>query len=292
MSALSGKKNSSVIVTTYVRDASQANSVLFTVKVDVSEKNIKSLQVDPMVLADYNADSKELTFFHYFNSDEMGERLSEIKGFIEDTKDILEREGLSGKAELSFAVKDYMSNEDKINLLKEIRDESREEESGRDYERENPENVGERGDDAKREVRFSDIVDLAIDRASGKNVEDKISAIFNERYSPLTSADTSYKSRRLSDAVQGKLSDMESLRAVETADLYETMDKVVSGKTSSKSKRLHAVDNLIVNVANWIMGNRSEDELIGMLHGLDFQENEAENIIATIKQELKEQNIC
>lgn len=145
-------------------------------------------------------------------------------------------------------------------------------------------------DPTRQTIGVGYLASLAQRKLAGeKGIEDEIRKVFGEYNAPLQSARASYVSASLSDAVQASFDD-------EVSDIIQGL---VNNRENTKKGDLEAVDDLIINVANWIKGNRasiatlgSEDALTQMFQKTGASTEEAQKITDVIAKKLKELDIC
>lgn len=296
LNALSSNPSFHTRIRTYVRGVADANTVHFTVKTDKVESEIKDLMQYYSLDADmeYNADSKELMLTFEFGSDTPKGKLEEMRRFVKEAQS-LASEGKRALVDVNYSVSDIIDKEEQIDILNTIRDESREQEQRDDMGGSGRNDSGDAEgtrNETRRQVRVSDLASLGIANLSGENVREEISNSFNERYSPLLGVESSYRSATFAEEVWGRSQENASLRDISNEDLAQQANDLISGRRRGEPNPLEAVDNLIINAANWIIGNRSDAQLEGMLKKLGFSVEDGKSIIATIKEVIKEQDIC
>lgn len=119
---------------------------------------------------------------------------------------------------------------------------------------------------------------------NGEKVNSEFKEIFNEYTKPLKSVESSYTSYTLTDSV------IQSIN--ENGDLVSDIGNLLQEAADRKLSPRETVNNTILNVANWIRGNRPKDILTTALQGKGFSEENAEKIFTIIDSRLKELDIC
>ena len=189
---------------------------------------------------------------------------------VEETFKAMKSAGLTKdqQIEVNYVKFDYADEK----YLNEIEDENTEQES--DETNVDGESTIQNG----QKVRVSDLVRLAKRKANGEKVDSEIRTIFNERRTPLRNTAVSKVSSILAQSISFD------------SDTYNEIADVIHDSFSGRSER-EMLDNLIVNTANWIMGNHSEEQLTEMLQRSGLATS-AGSIITTIKKKLEELDIC
>lgn len=210
----------------------------------------------------------------------------EIADDIEKAKAIFEQmrsEGIASASQLevNYMIQDVLLNDDIDELLNEIKDEegTSSVENGTDSSA-----AAESGRSRRKQIGLGDLADLALRRQEGQKVEDEIRTVFGERKTPLRNSSVSFTSKILSDEV---LAEMES-----DTSLYSEISHFVADRATPRYNESMLMDNLIINTANWIMGNLSQDDLLESLSRSGLTEESGRSIIATIDRTLKQLDIC
>jgi hypothetical protein len=192
----------------------------------------------------------------------------------------------SSRLEMNFARTDILDEERVHDILERFRNGEEQEEQlvQRGAARALPVDSGRTGErpDVRngKQVSLSDLADLALRRIEGEKVGEEIRQLFGERKYPLANIVESHTSRVLTDAVA------ENIKGGELAD---TIANVFSGDVRNTDV---LVSNLIINTANWILGNRSRDTLGELYQKTGFDSETAKGIISEIDRVLKELDIC
>lgn len=280
-----GYQNSTPEVKTYVSFPENANGVEFSIKLNSSVDNEAVKKVikhhDNIGL---NVSEHEITAtFRY--SDNVGESLGGTREQIKIMKALLNElheQGLtdSEHVEMNYVQDSVIDNEEKQTILNSLQNET---ESKQNDNAENPEIVASGTDDSSRkEVRVGDLAALAIRRLNGEKVSSEIREAFGEPAIPLRNTDVSNDSLTLADAVINDMSD----------NLYaDVMNLATDNKTGTKTEDI-IVDNLIINTANWIKGNRSQNALQEMLQRTGLTPQGSTDIMKLIEDKLNELDIC
>lgn len=133
-----------------------------------------------------------------------------------------------------------------------------------------------RGADSK-EGRVRDILSLAGRRAGGEDITEDLLRFFGEMPSRLSSADRSLQSAMLVRDVRGSTSGR--------------FDAMLKEKGVAAEDAASAIDNAIINTANWLQSFRKADVKAAM-RGQGFREVDADAIIKEINGKLEDSNIC
>jgi hypothetical protein len=75
-------------------------------------------------------------------------------------------------------------------------------------------------------------------------------------------------------------------------NLYLEVSDMLSNKENTRRTDEELLNNMILNVANWILGNRSESAILESLERTGLTEESGKNFISLIDDKLKELNIC
>ena len=235
------------------------------------------------IVVDYDSSAKAFRFSVDNNMFD-----ARTKRMIKSVVAELNNRGLtnSDRLEINFARTDILDEERVHDILERFRNGEEQEEqlvqrgaaralpvdSGRTSERSDVRNG--------QQISLSDLADLALRRIEGEKVGEEIRQLFGERKYPLANIVESHTSRVLTDTVA------ENIKGGELAD---TIANVFSGDVRNTDV---LVSNLIINTANWILGNRSRDTLGELYQKTGFDSETAKGIISEIDRVLKELDIC
>lgn len=269
-----GFKSSSPVIKTYTKEIEKADSVEFTIPViDPKQKTaIHKLFPDAVI----NTDRGEIQI-----TVPIAEGLDQAITHITSRFNELKKAGLTtaDNIEVNYVVEDILSEQEKKQLLNDIKNEN---ETDTESTAEGERTSENRPTGQRKQVRLEYLADLALRKINGEKVSEEIRTVFNEYRKPLKSTSASYTSRSLSDVVINSMGN----------DIYSEVSALISDKQNVKQTEGNLMDNLIINTANWIMGHRSEEALLEMLSRSGLTEESSRGIISIISNKLKELDIC
>lgn len=294
MTAFTGTGKSTSVKTYISKPTDEFNTVEYTIKLNLGDDINTKRKRDSVARGAsqklglpffINSDTNELQIlapFEEFEDAQEAIRASkEMTARVREFFDILQKYGLtaSSEIEVNYAQVEDVDKNTIEETLTSIRNEAIENE--RESSGANPENARSngRGKDWKP-VRISYIADLALRKARGEKVDDEVRLLFNERPSPLRNTNASYRSSLIVDKISRAMPDNV---ADEVRDLLYN-DNLISPEAK--------IERLILNTANWIIGHRSEDALVGMMDKIGIKQESGKTIIDTIKTILKDLDIC
>jgi len=290
MDALSDKPINPV-VKTYTSDIKECNAVEVVVKLNnkayaQNKESVISAANKTHLEWEYNGNRQELRFFVDINpSDMTALRASMMNGIdtVKSSMGELSGAGLikSDKVAANFIIKDNISDYDVYNVINSLSN-GRENENEPDDGGQNPEDAERSGNRAWQPVRIGDIISIAKRKLHGEASKEEIAELFGERMYPLSGARESYRSYTLSDKV---IDSMEE-------DVYDEIYDVMESDEKASINPASAMDNLIIQTANWILANRPTDALVDLMNRKGISSDSAESVINTIDNILNELDIC
>ena len=238
----------------------------------------------------YNDSRKELSIFIPMSDklglDEATPLVSGIVGQVLELRDQLAAIGAADNravVESNFVKYTTLTNKSKKEKLKKLRDESEINERAENEEASaSGATAQQSGSEDGEQVRVGHLADLALRRQAGEDVGNEIRQLFGERRMPYADPTVSHESNKLKTAI---------LPAMST-DLLDAVNEVIDENTAKKRTASSVIDSMIINVANWILGNRKGDNLTRLLTNTGLSEDNAAEIINVIEKKLKELNIC
>lgn len=285
-----GKPYGMPVVKTYVTDPTNTdfNAVELTIKIgeDVETRKItRSLLKDNSSMSyELDSDANEIRITAFLNGDNdniVKNIFNAIQEGNNTLRDIKRTGGVvEGDIEINYMKVDYVDVGATLNNLSNYAEQA--EQFNRGAEAQNNPFAGEPSrTEERREIRLQDIVNLAQRRRKGEKVNSELRDIFGETRQPLRNPDISYSSRKLADTVAPLLQD----------SAFSELVSIVNGVNAELSPD-QIVDNVIINTANWIIGNRPRN-IYGQLAKKEGMSKEtSDNIIDNINKVLDELNIC
>ena len=256
-----------------------ANAVELSIPVTTNnEKAVLDRAVQQGLEASFNADRKELEITIGIEDIANGNALLDKAKALLET---LQNDDLTDADTIEFNYVQYerLGQRDVNNILTEIRE---------DYGKESDERVTEIAEERqdvpqRREVGLADLADLALRRLSGEDVTEELIDTFRESKTVMLSTRVSYTSQTLADTVINDLAD---------EDVYNDLFRILDSEQSAPASTAQAIDNLIINTANWILGNRPESLLLERFQQEGLSEDQGRTIMQKVKDVLKEKDIC
>ena len=301
MISVLGNRLRATTVKTYITDSDQDFShVEFVIPIDkkasMFKKNIDLIlnMAGSKYDAEYNNDTNELTITAEVddvdNNDvtKVMRAVNEAANYAKNVQKMLKAKGLASNEKMTFNTLMYekISPEDAINILKSIYDESRAEEFTEQPREENSKDAVGGGNRERSLLGLKNIISIAERRQRAENVTEELRQLFGERRFPLRNTGDSYTSGQLVDAVIDDLNSTDE-------NLVESIKDKLYDKDGGKYPDVNkAVENLIINTANWILANRSEEDAVKMMEGSGISSDDASTIINTINDLLEEMDIC
>ena len=264
-------------VKTYVQTAEEANTLELTVPVtEGTYTQVSRALGDTYFEYEYDTNSQSITVnLPLGSAKEVHDAIAELEEKLGSMVDLT-------KTRANYVVTDYLDADENKTILNNIVNEDRKE-AGQEDGRKNPENTGRYSVDNNgrqvQEVTVGDLAALALRKAEGEKVNDQIRELFGEAPARMYGARESYASAELADGV------VENLQNDVLDSFYNAID---SNRETAEEK----INDVIVNIANWIRGNMDTDALTDMLSDRGMTERASESVISVIKRKLDELDIC
>ena len=285
VSSLGFEKNNPV-VKTYVSDARDGfNAVELAIPITKYESVIKT-NADKLGYAwEYNDDRKELQFVIELNTldeDKKRKLISAGINRISQLQQLLVGTGVatSGKMTASLIKYNYLSEDiikDELNIIKNETDTKRPEDGGQ-----NTENLtGFRESQSGQQVRLSDLAELALRRKAGEKINSELRELFMEGSPLLKDPVLSRRSSELVESAWDRLDDNAYSSIVDALDAEGKADFVTP-----------ILDTMFIRIANWILTNGSNEEIIKAITDVGVPQQSAESILTEIKNIIEELDIC
>ena len=274
-------------VRTYTKNIDEADAFELSIKLKqngLSDRGkiistAKKLGIDMSL----NVDSGELQFVNSLQGLSENEVASVVEKRVRAVNAMLSKLKAAGYADDNITVNylryDRLDKETQLNILKDIQHEARTREQ-EDAESQRP--IGQYGPAGRRQIRLSDIADVALRRANGEQINDEVRALFGETRMPLRPQSISYQSDVLTDLTIEVLDE----------DIYDSLYDILSQREDNNRTAEDMLDATIVNTANWILGNMDNAALVNAYTAIGMTAENAESIISLIKQKLEELDIC
>jgi hypothetical protein len=286
-----GHSISGATVSTYVERLENANAIEFAIPLaDNYNRTRVSDILDQMTDLPWmiNDNRNELVVINKLDNEDVSKSIKKTKSlitFVKNIQKMLDKDGLAGNGGVEVNYTKY----DEINIANELNNikngiEENEREPGK-ADRSDAE--GRSGNKNREPVRINHLVDAAEKRLKGEKVDDELKELFNEYRQPLKSSDISYRSASLANTVMSAITGQGS-----NGNLYLEVSDMLSNKENTRRTDEELLNNMILNVANWILGNRSESAILESLERTGLTEESGKNFISLIDDKLKELNIC
>lgn len=285
-----GMSDGDPTVKTYTTDMEEANAVEFTIKFNEGNetsiesalrRTLKGKGMDYTV----NKDKSEISITLNIPEGSVADNVNPIRqklATINAARNQLIQEGLTDReveAEANFLIMDTLSKNDRQQIINGILNgQETDEQAVVDQTRTDVAKYGRHQTWDKEGVR--DLAKLAQRRISGEEIESDLRQAFGEWHKPISTR--SLQGRRLVDDVLVNLD----------SNIIESILGVTSGMTRSYEGSKRLVENVIVNVANWIEGNRSQDSIIASLEKNGVKKETSEAILSEIDKQLDKNNVC
>ena len=298
MISVLGNKMTTTKAKTYVTDGSENFShVEFSIPIRkeaaMMKKNISLIlsMAGSTYDVEFNNDTLELMITADVSGEDTSatmEAVNKAADYVLNVQAMLYEKGLASDANISYntLMYDTITPEDAIEIIKNIKDEIQDTEQS-DTEEDTELSTVRQRDNARNKVGIDNILDIAERRAKAENVTEQLRELFGERRFPMRNTESSYESGLFVDAVTDDL-DTDMLESIKNL-LY---DRIVGQEKNDAFNVDKAVDNLIINTANWILANRPEEDAISMMKKSGISEENATSIIGTINDILEEMDIC
>ena len=294
ISSLGYETDSSPRIKTYVSDpmSQDYNGIEVSVKIGKDEKTRKILlsmlkeSQNWHYELDGNSNELLLTYATEFNDDAQ-KLLTDVRRLLGATQALIQKVREAGgeiesTGEFNYVQTSTVDKTEQLTKLKQYAEESERLTTG--SKGTTGANAGKRAmAKTGNEVGLNDIVTLALRREKGEKVTDEIRSLFGETKLPLRSTDKSLASSIVASST------LEALQAHPTlfAELVQ-----VSRSINAPVSEQELVSNIIVNTANWIMGNRPKEVYNELATNIGMSKQSAEGILETIKSVLDKLNIC
>ena len=283
-----GYKSGDTTVKTYVDAKAGYNQIDFTigginpVNIKHSISDFKSLGLPDVEI---NYDKKELVISLKLDTSDQGAALKAINKTSVAAAELYRRLYSSGMTvadgvEVNYAQVDVLGSEEQKQILNDIINET----GRRTTESENPENPGSvPGVQAGNEVTLRSLAEFALRRigGGGRVSRSEIRDLFGESKRRLDDATHSYESSVLVNSVIN-----------ENGGLYDELSKLLEGKATGRRDTNSIIKDMIVNVANWVLGQRPDSVIETSLVESGVSQKSARNILGAIKQVIKKEDIC